>query len=103
MTNTKSENINLWIKSKQKISKKYLPVLEDMFKTKQQYFMKELNDLVEVPIYDKEQMNKMERSIEKAKLIFRFKEALTNELGELFVKSRRLEDEIRKNLLGNWI
>ena len=105
----KKQNINLWIKGKQKISKKYLPVLEDMFGTKQEYFMKELNeiekleiqkeklkkdlnpvikeyeeqfligevnDLVDVPVYDKEEMNKMERSIEKAKLISRFKEAM---------------------------
>lgn len=27
-------------------------------------------------------------------------EALTSEIGELFVKSRRLEDKIRKNLGG---
>lgn len=105
----KKQNINLWIKGKQKISKKYLPVLEDMFGIKEEYFMKELNeiekleiqkeklkkdlnpvikeyeeqfligevnDLVEVPVYDKEEMNKMERSIEKAKLISRFKEAM---------------------------
>lgn len=105
----KKQNINLWIKGKQNIPKKYLPVLEDIFGIEQEYFMKELNeiekleiqkeklkkdihpvikeyeekflvgevnDIVEVPVYDKEEMNKMERSIEKAKLISRFKEAI---------------------------
>ncbi|MBN1071698.1 transcriptional regulator [Clostridium botulinum] len=105
----KKQNINLWIKGKQKIPKKYLPVLEKLFKIKQEYFTKELNeiekleiqkeklkedlkpaikeyeqqfligeanDIVEVPIYDKEEINKIERSIEKAKLISRFKEAM---------------------------
>ncbi|MBL2957003.1 transcriptional regulator, partial [Klebsiella pneumoniae] len=34
------------------------------------------NDLVEVPIYDKEEINRIERTIEKTKLMSRFKEAL---------------------------
>lgn len=105
----KKQNINLWIKGKQNIPKKYLPILEEFFGTKQEYFMKELNeiekleiqkeklkkdlkpvikkheqqfligeanDLVEVPIYDKEEINTMERTIEKAKLISRFKEVM---------------------------
>ncbi len=105
----KKQNINMWIKGKQNIPKKYLPVLEELFGTKQEYFMKELNeiekleiqkeklkkdlkpvikkheqqfligevnDLVEVPIYDKEEINTMERTIEKAKLISRFKAAM---------------------------
>ncbi|MGX9754675.1 hypothetical protein ACWYRQ_00270 [Clostridioides difficile] len=109
MLGIKKQNINLWIKGKQNIPKKYLPILEALFGTKQEYFMKELNeiekleiqkeklkrdlkpvikkheqqfligeanDLVEVPIYDKEEINTMERTIEKAKLISRFKEAM---------------------------
>ena len=105
----KKQNINLWIKRKQNIPKKYLPVLEELFGIDKQYFIKELteiekleiqkeklkkdlkpviksheqqfmigeiNDLVEVPIYDKEEMNAIERNIEKAKLISKFKEAL---------------------------
>lgn len=105
----KKQNINLWIKGKQKIPKKYLPVLEEFFGIKKEYFMKELNeiekleiqkeklkkdinpvieeyeekflvgevnDIVKVPVYDKEEMNKMERDIEKAKLISRFKESI---------------------------
>ncbi|MFW2501968.1 helix-turn-helix domain-containing protein [Clostridium diolis] len=105
----KKQNINLWIKGKQRIPKKYLPILEELFGTKQEYFMRELNeiekleiqkdklkkdlnpvieeyeeqfligevnDIVQVPVYDKEEINKMERTIEKAKLISRFKEAM---------------------------
>lgn len=105
----KKQNINLWIKGKQNIPKKYLPVLEDIFGIDRNYFIKELteiekleiqkeklkkdlkpvikkheqqfmigeiNDLVEIPIYDKEEMNSIERNIEKAKLVTKFKEAL---------------------------
>jgi plasmid maintenance system antidote protein VapI len=105
----KKQNINMWIKRKQKIPKKYLPILESIFELKQEYFTKELteiekleiqkeklkrdlkpvikkheqqfmigevNDIVEVPVYDKEEMNAIERSIEKATLVLRFKKAL---------------------------
>lgn len=105
----KKQNINLWIKGKQNIPKKYLPILEDIFGINSDYFVRELteidkleiqkeklkrdlnpvikshemqfmvgdiNDLVEVPIYDKEEINTMERQIEKAKLVSRFKAAI---------------------------
>ncbi|MDA3129620.1 helix-turn-helix domain-containing protein [Aliibacillus thermotolerans] len=102
----KKQNINLWIKGKQKIPKKHLPILEEIFGIEATYFTKELtelekleiqkeklkqdlepvitkheeqfligekNDLVEVPIYDKEEMNQIEHGIEKAKLIEKFR------------------------------
>ncbi|PEI96183.1 transcriptional regulator [Bacillus pseudomycoides] len=105
----RKQNINLWIKGKQTIPKKYLPVLTDLFHLTEEYFTKQLseidkleiqkeklkqdlnpiiqshdvqfragkeNDLVEVPIYDKEEINRIERTIEKTKLMSRFKEAL---------------------------
>lgn len=105
----KKQNINMWIKGKQNIPKKYLPILEELFGLNREYFIKELdeidqleiqkeklkmelkpvikkqeqqfsigeiNDIVEVPIYDKEEINTIERDIEKAKLVSRFKEAL---------------------------
>ena len=106
----KKQNINMWIKGKQNIPKKYLPVLEDLFHIPVSYFQKELTDiekleiqkeklkqdlqpvikrhetkftlnekseyLIDVPIYDKEEMNAIERSIDKAKLVARFKAAL---------------------------
>lgn len=105
----KKQNINMWIKGKQNISKKYLPVLEDIFGIRQEYFSKtideidkleiqkeklkidlnpiikkqesvyiaeDINDLVQVPVYDKEEINTIERTIEKAKLMNKFKSAL---------------------------
>ena len=99
----------MWVKGRQNIPKKYLPVLEELFGIEQFYFGRELtdidklelqkeklkrdlkpvvnkyeqqfsigeiNDLVEVPIYDKEEMNTIERDIKKAKLVSRFKAAL---------------------------
>ncbi|MEH7593823.1 transcriptional regulator [Bacillus toyonensis] len=105
----RKQNINLWIKGKQKIPKKYLPVLEDLFQLDAEYFTRdlneidkleiqkeklkselkpviknydmqfmigEINDLVEVPVYDKEEVNAIEREIEKAKLVSRFKDAM---------------------------
>ena len=105
----KKQNINMWIKGKQNIPKKYLPILEELFGIKVDYFSKnideidkleiqkeklkrdlkpiikneqavyfgeDINDMVKVPIYDKEEINSLERNIEKAKLINRFKNSL---------------------------
>lgn len=105
----KKQNINMWIKRRQNIPKKYLPVLEEYLGIEQHYFSKELSeiekleiqkeklkkdlepvimkheqrfesnsdrDLVDVPIYDKEELNTIERDIEKAKLISRFKDVM---------------------------
>lgn len=105
----RKQNINMWIKGKQNIPKKYLPILEELFGLNREYFIKELdeidqleiqkeklkmelkpvikkqeqqfsigeiNDIVEVPIYDKEEINTIERDIEKAKLVSKFKETL---------------------------
>lgn len=105
----KKQNINMWIKGKQNIPKKYFPILEELFGIKADYFSKnideidkleiqkeklkrdlkpiikneqsvyvgeEINDMVKVPIYDKEEINSLERNIEKAKLINRFKNSL---------------------------
>ena len=105
----KKQNINMWIKGKQNIPKKYLPVLGELFKINQEYFIKNLdevdkleiqkeklkqdlkpiiskkeqefsigqiNDIIEKPIYDKEEMNTIEREIEKAKLTQRFKQSM---------------------------
>lgn len=99
----------MWVKQKQNIPKKYLPVLEELFavqinyfsreiteidkleikkeklkkelkplikKHDQQFVIGEINDIVEKTIYDKEEINTIERDIEKAKLVSKFKEAL---------------------------
>lgn len=104
----KKQNINLWIKGRQNIPKKYLPVLEELFHIKANYFTKELgeidrleiqkeklkrdlqpmikgqeqalekgaNQLKSVPLYDKQEVNAIERNIEKAKIIQRLKVTL---------------------------
>ncbi|TFB13579.1 XRE family transcriptional regulator [Filobacillus milosensis] len=106
----KKQNINLWIKGKQNISKKHLPTLEEIFGIEAMYFSKELtdlekleiqkeklksdlqpvitdheqqfligenDDLVEVPVYDKEELNQIEHDIEKAKLKEKFQTILS--------------------------
>lgn len=105
----RKQNINMWIKGKQNIPKKYLPVLEEIFGTEKSYFAKELTDIEKLeiqkeklkkdlkpvikeydysysgeeipeikerPLYDKEEINTIEREIEKAKLVSRFKNSL---------------------------
>ena len=41
----KKQNINMWVKRKQNIPKKYLPVLEELFGIEREYFSKELEFL----------------------------------------------------------
>lgn len=105
----RKQNINLWIKGKQNISKKYLPVLEELFNINQEYFNKELTEIEkleiqkeklkkdlnpvitdsyekfligeegsfkEIPIYDKEEINKIENDIEMAKIITKLKSSM---------------------------
>lgn len=55
----KKQNINLWIKGKQKIPKKYLPVLEELFNIKQEYFNKELTEIEKLEI----QKEKLKRDL----------------------------------------
>lgn len=109
MLGINKQNITMWVKGKQKVPKKYLSTLEEIFNIDKEYFSKELteiekleiqkeklkqdlkpiiskheqefsigeiNDIIEKPIYDKEEMNSIEREIEKAKLAQRFKEAM---------------------------
>ncbi|MDG4658206.1 transcriptional regulator [Ectobacillus antri] len=126
----KKQNINLWIKGKQNIPRKYLPVLEEIFGLSANYFVKELNavdkleiqkeklkrdlqpiikshatqfkveakDLVEVPVYDKEELNEIERSIEKAKLVARFEAALAVVDDNPYVDTFKLIVELLENV-----
>jgi transcriptional regulator with XRE-family HTH domain len=104
----KKQNINMWLKGKQKIPKKYLPTLEKLFHIDRSYFSKPLSEIdrLEIqkeklkaelqpvierrenvlapgaerleakPIYDKAEMNRIERRIEKAELVKRFRRTL---------------------------
>lgn len=46
----KKQNINLWIKGKQSIPKKYLPELSKIFGIEEKYFNKDLNELDKIEI-----------------------------------------------------
>jgi plasmid maintenance system antidote protein VapI len=53
----RKQNINLWIKGKQNISKKYLPILSDHFDLPQDLFQKELTEIDQL-IIQKEKLKK---------------------------------------------
>jgi transcriptional regulator with XRE-family HTH domain len=131
----KKQNINLWIKGKQNIPKKYLPILEEMFHVEATFFSKKLNEiekleiqkeklkrdlqpiiknhekvlsqggetLKEVPIYDKEEINSIERSIEKAKIIGKFKDTLESVDKHPFMDSYRIIVELLDQASGEII
>lgn len=122
----KKQNINMWIKGKQKIPPKYLPTLEEIFGLKSEYFTKELdeiekleiqkeklkielepiikshktilksgaNELEKAPVYNKNEINTIERDIEKAKLVQRFKESLDIIDDHPFIDSYRIIVEL---------
>jgi len=131
----KKQNINMWIKGKQNIPKKYLPVLEKLFNVDSLYFTKELNEIEKleiqkeklkndlkpiikhhekvlgskadnlkaVPIYDKEEINSIERSIEKAKIIDKFKSSLQAVDNHPFMDSYRIIAELFNKAEGEII
>lgn len=105
----KKQNINMWIKGKQKIPKKYYPILEELFGIKGEYFGRELNEidkleiqkeklkgelkpvitkyeeqfslnhpdnLKKVPVYDNEELNAMDKAIEKTKVMSKLYDAI---------------------------
>lgn len=126
----KKQNINLWIKGKQNIPKKYLPLLEKRFGISSEYFTKELteidkleiqkeklkkdlkpvvkeydkkfaigreNEMVDVPIYDKEEINKIEGTIEKAKILEKIKNSLDVVEENPYIETYKLIAEIMEN------
>lgn len=64
---------------KEKLKQDLTPVIK---KYDQQFFIGDVNDIVEVTVYDKEEMNTIERTVEKAKLVARFKQAIVNQAAE---------------------
>lgn len=117
----------MWVKGRQNIPKKHLPVLEELFGIDQSYFGRELseieqleiqkeklkralnpvittyeeqfssgefNDLVEVPIYDQEEMNAIEREIEEAKLVSKIKTAMDIVDNNLYLETYKLIVEL---------
>ena len=59
---------------KEKLKRDLQPIIT---KHEEQFLIGEEDDLVEVPVYDKEKLNQIEKSIEKAKLIEKFQQMLT--------------------------
>ncbi|NRT92353.1 helix-turn-helix domain-containing protein [Clostridium beijerinckii] len=55
----RKQNINLWIKRKQNLSKKHLPKLEEIFKIPQEYFEKELTDVDKLIIQKEKLKNEL--------------------------------------------
>lgn len=126
----KKQNINLWIKGKQKISKKYLPVLEELFNINKEYFNKELTEIEkleiqkeklkkdlnpiientyekfiigedegfkEIPIYDKQEMNKIENDIEIAKIVSKLKSSMSVVDNNPYMDTYKLFAELMEN------
>lgn len=122
----KKQNITLWIKGRQPISKKYLPILEELFHLPSEYFNRELTEIEQLeiqkdklkkelnpiiqryeskltqgaerlekhPVYNREEINAIERSLEKAKLIERFKASLEIIDNHPFMDSYRIIVEL---------
>ena len=55
----KKQNINMWVKGRQNIPKKYLPVLEELFGIDQSYFGHELSEIDQLEI----QKEKLKRDL----------------------------------------
>lgn len=55
----KKQNINMWIKGKQNIPKKYLPILEELFGIKVDYFSKDIDEIDKLEI----QKEKLKRDL----------------------------------------
>ena len=60
---------------KEKLKKELNQIIE---KHDQKFNIGEVNDFVKLSIYDIEEINYLERTIEKTKLVSRFKEALAH-------------------------
>ena len=56
------QNITLWIKGKQNIPKKYLPILSDIFGLEQSYFQMELNEMDKLEIQNTLMLYKIQGS-----------------------------------------
>lgn len=94
----KKQNINLWIKGKQSIPKKYLPKLEEMFGINKEYFSKELSEIEKLEIQKEKIKKELNPVIEKYDKQFMIKE--TNDIYEVPVYNKKemniIETKIEK-------
>ena len=80
----KKQNINLWIKGKQKISQKYLPVLSKKFNIPVEYFQKELTEL------DKKFIEKKQLDEHIEKTSFEYEEEVWDDASRESVTIKRM-------------
>ncbi len=66
-------------------------------KHEKRYKSGEVNEVVDIPIYDKEEINSIERDIEKAKLVTRFKEAMDIVDNNPYMDTFKLMVELMEN------
>lgn len=131
----KKQNITLWIKGRQPISKKYLPVLEELFDLPAECFTRELTEIEKLeiqkdklkkelnpiiqryeskltqgaerlekhPVYNREEINAIERSLEKARLMERFKASMESVDHHPFLDSYRIVVELMEQACGEAI
>lgn len=55
----RKQNINLWIKGKQDVSKKHLPKLAEIFNIPEEYFQKELDDIEQIEVRQRKIRNEL--------------------------------------------
>ena len=92
----KKQNINLWIKGKQKISKKYLPILEEIFGIKQEYFIKDLNEIEKLEIQNEKLKKDINPVIKKYEQQFMIDEI--NDIVELPAYDKKAIKKIEKTI-----
>lgn len=96
----RKQNINLWIKGKQDISKKYLPELSETFGIGESYFQKELDDVDKLVVQKQKlsrelrDINDIQFEISKAKVVSDFRDiinTITHDFDvQMYEKSNKL-------------
>ena len=100
----KKQNINLWIKGKQNISKKYIPKLSEMFKIPEEYFQKDVDEVDKLKIqrikHDNDYVEIVDTYIDREtgeEVAFRYEDFEHERYGNLLTYEIKVE-ELRKNL-----
>lgn len=92
----KKQNINLWIKGKQNIPKKYLPKLEEMFGIDKEYFSKEINDIEKLEIQKEKLKKELNPVIEKYDKQFMVRES--NDIYKVPVYDKKEMNKIARDI-----
>lgn len=92
MLEIKKQNINLWVKGKQNISKKYLPELSIYFNIPEEFFQKELNQIDRLEIQKRKLQKEMKPVGYQQQLIFEG----VNDSGETQVYNDELQSKMNE-------